>query len=341
MTCTMSIVLLNKVELISSKWLIMESAYFKDIRCVLQDLLLHSENDVQIAMAWFTSMELFETLRECLKRGVHVHLLLLDDVINWQPYAPDFDLLKNEGANIRVFEKSNRFMHNKFCVIDHTIAITGSYNWTYYAENRNAENIVVLSNAKIVSLYELEFSRLWDVSGGEIRHIDWSDLADDNDYNIFELQQEVHAAAITRHLPEQTIIRIPDPIIIDKKKTPVSTVNIGLQVDDDKMDVLIAKKMQLPYTITRTYFINRDISESDIVMRLFVGESFTASHNEKIASLPLAPILEGCHSYPIRIQMKVTLDDFAFITAEVECIETHEVMLAKAERNIKLVGYDN
>ena len=36
-------------------------------------------------------------------------------------------------------------MHHKFCVIDHDVVITGSYNWGYKAENKS-ENIVVTSD---------------------------------------------------------------------------------------------------------------------------------------------------------------------------------------------------
>lgn len=51
-------------------------------------------------------------------------------------------------------------MHHKFCVIDDKIAITGSYNWTYYAETRNVENIIISDNPEIVNGYASEFQRL-------------------------------------------------------------------------------------------------------------------------------------------------------------------------------------
>ena len=36
-------------------------------------------------------------------------------------------------------------MHNKFCVIDYSTVITGSYNWSYKAES-NFENVIITSN---------------------------------------------------------------------------------------------------------------------------------------------------------------------------------------------------
>jgi hypothetical protein len=41
-----------------------------------------------------------------------------------------------------------KFMHNKFCVIDNTWVLTGSYNWSDKAES-NYENILILENKNI------------------------------------------------------------------------------------------------------------------------------------------------------------------------------------------------
>lgn len=51
-------------------------------------------------------------------------------------------------------------MHNKFCIIDNQIVITGSYNWTYYAENKNWENILITKNSAIINQYRVEFNKI-------------------------------------------------------------------------------------------------------------------------------------------------------------------------------------
>jgi hypothetical protein len=53
-------------------------------------------------------------------------------------------------------------VHHKFCIIDESLVATGSYNWTYYAENRNWENIVLISREVDVGKYIDEFKRLTD-----------------------------------------------------------------------------------------------------------------------------------------------------------------------------------
>ncbi len=47
-------------------------------------------------------------------------------------------------------------MHNKFAVIDNWVW-TGSFNWTYYADAKNQENVVLMNKPKVISKYEKQF----------------------------------------------------------------------------------------------------------------------------------------------------------------------------------------
>ena len=51
-------------------------------------------------------------------------------------------------------------MHNKFCVIDNQIVITGSYNWSSNAEFKNEENISILRDNKTASDYSVKYRDL-------------------------------------------------------------------------------------------------------------------------------------------------------------------------------------
>ena len=52
-------------------------------------------------------------------------------------------------------------MHHKFCIVDHKLIITGSYNWTKSAANKNYENILINSDSKVVKSFQSEFDKLW------------------------------------------------------------------------------------------------------------------------------------------------------------------------------------
>jgi hypothetical protein len=50
-------------------------------------------------------------------------------------------------------------------VVDDVTVETGSFNFTYAAENKNAENVIVLHDAlEIAKRYSGEWQRLWDES---------------------------------------------------------------------------------------------------------------------------------------------------------------------------------
>ena len=95
----------------------MDQACFSGIRNKIISLLNEATSKVEVAMAWFTSSELFETILRCLDRKVDVELILLDDVINYMDYAPDFNIFINKGGKLMIAGPDVGFMHHKFCVI--------------------------------------------------------------------------------------------------------------------------------------------------------------------------------------------------------------------------------
>ena len=68
----------------------MQQAHFNNIRSKITARLLEAQKEVVIAMAWFTSAELFSAIMSCLSRDISVKLVLLENPINFMEYAPDF-----------------------------------------------------------------------------------------------------------------------------------------------------------------------------------------------------------------------------------------------------------
>jgi cardiolipin hydrolase len=52
-------------------------------------------------------------------------------------------------------------MHDKFTVIDESVLITGSFNWTSQAVQKNQENILFIENKNLATQYLSEFNKLW------------------------------------------------------------------------------------------------------------------------------------------------------------------------------------
>ena len=53
-------------------------------------------------------------------------------------------------------------MHNKYAIIDESVVITGSFNWTTQAINNNQENLLFYEDKELCAKYLKEFNKLWN-----------------------------------------------------------------------------------------------------------------------------------------------------------------------------------
>lgn len=307
-------------------------AYFTDIRKEIISRLCSAKSEIKIAMAWFTSAELFDELIACCRRGVSVNLLLLDDAINWMYYAPDFNVLKDAGANIRIVSRDYGMLHHKFCVIDQQLIITGSYNWTYYAETRNIENIVIIDDTLLATSYLGEFDAILAKASvsTHFKRLSWEDIDYESNLNIYELNQEIATIARERQLPEKQIVVTPAKVeIVEKKRTPLSAVNIGLQItkrgNTDAMRVLIAKDQKLPNTFNKIFY-NYSDNRKNVKLNLYVGDSESATKNRLILSKDLSEIIANSTLDELQIEIKTVLDTNGHLHVTAECIETQRMI---------------
>jgi phosphatidylserine/phosphatidylglycerophosphate/cardiolipin synthase-like enzyme len=66
-------------------------------------------------------------------------------------------------AGIPVRQDGNgSFLHHKVIVIDNSIVVTGSLNFSSSADEDNEENVIILDNPEIAALYLQEFDKLWE-----------------------------------------------------------------------------------------------------------------------------------------------------------------------------------
>ena len=68
-------------------------------------------------------------------------------------------LMAANGVSVRL-ETSGRLMHHKFFVIDNETVITGSFNPTANAAEKNDENLLIIKNKNLATAYYKEFSRI-------------------------------------------------------------------------------------------------------------------------------------------------------------------------------------
>ena len=135
-------------------------AVFENIANRIIEEIRDAKKSIYIAVAWFTNKSIFEQLIIKAKKGCLIELIISNDAIN-NSSSIDFELLEsNDGKIYKIGNGNSDLMHNKFCVIDYNTVITGSYNWSYKAEN-NFENIVINSNDTILAeQFVIEFTQI-------------------------------------------------------------------------------------------------------------------------------------------------------------------------------------
>jgi hypothetical protein len=257
----------------------MEIPIFSDIRHEIKEALLASTNTIKIAVAWFTNQELFEIVINKLKERVEVELITIDDLVNNGDFGLNFFDFLNLGGKL-YFTKPTSPCHHKFCIIDNTKLINGSYNWTYYAEARNKENIIISTNSNTVQLFLKEFERIkasltpvdvWAKrsAGDEVFLVDYSSyyLQD----RIIKSEQESNSEIpvfLSDNFPEYSIKE--ERIGITKKlanSIGVQTINKGVNT----VYKILERGRSIPCTNTLT-FSSHDSHFDYLDVKIFSGE---------------------------------------------------------------------
>ena len=117
-----------------------------------------AEAFINIAMYIFTDREIAIPLVKARERGVKVRLYLDQDQVDYKYSQSRF--LVQKGIKTRI-STNNYIMHNKFAIIDNRILLTGSYNWTFSANNRNDENLMVIDDPEIIGIFQNQFINMW------------------------------------------------------------------------------------------------------------------------------------------------------------------------------------
>jgi phosphatidylserine/phosphatidylglycerophosphate/cardiolipin synthase-like enzyme len=98
----------------------------------------------------FTSAPIAKALVGAHKRGVDVRVIL-DKSQRTEKYS-SADFVQHAGIPVWIDAK-HAIAHNKVMVIDGETVITGSFNFTTSAEDRNAENLLVIRSPELAKTY--------------------------------------------------------------------------------------------------------------------------------------------------------------------------------------------
>ena len=140
------------------------SAYFcpqHDCESAIIGSINNAEKSVHCA---FYDIDLKDLIDAIEKKSNSADVKIIIDTENYDGQV------KGDGIKIA---KTNAKMHNKFCVIDGNIVLTGSTNPTNNGVNKNNNNLVIISSDYIAENYEDEFYELWNgiySSGNNVKY---------------------------------------------------------------------------------------------------------------------------------------------------------------------------
>ena len=122
-------------------------------------MLRTCKKTLDIAIFSLTLDSIAEAILEAFQRGIKVRMIA------------DDECAKNKGSNVKLIasvgvpvktDNAVYHMHHKFAVLDESVVIMGSFNWTGQAVKYNQENIFFYEDKNIASQYAQEFERLWN-----------------------------------------------------------------------------------------------------------------------------------------------------------------------------------
>lgn len=317
----------------------MVQAHFQNIRISIIKEIEKANKSLKIAVYWFTNHEIFDLVYQKQLAGIQCDLIIHNDYINNRHTGLPFQEFINAGGKFYFSDEENP-MHNKFCIIDNHVLINGSYNWTYYAESKNRENILIIKDEKkVLYAFEAEFSKLIKLANplNEITYITKFEVEENNllrnrDYLAHDI---IYQAKETNNLEiVKTAFEIaPENLGIQKIANDLGLIrnyklksSIWVSLVNDEVKIIAAKDASIPATFTtiiRTSNANQTKSLTDIVF----GESNKASANEKLVQMSLdglppkpAGKAEVKLSFSIDIEGSIKIEKMSLDTGKKEVI---------------------
>ncbi|UPT74633.1 MAG: phospholipase D-like domain-containing protein [Elusimicrobiota bacterium] len=158
------------VPAVSFKGLVLKSVQFSRADRIPESLAAaidKTEKTLDLALYDLKLAEAADAILRAHRRGVKVRLIY--DMGHAKPpsdpaagggASPEYSSLVAAGVPVRLLKGGGSFgiMHHKFALLDGELLITGSFNWTRAADEKNFENMVFKTDAALIE----GFTRCWN-----------------------------------------------------------------------------------------------------------------------------------------------------------------------------------
>ncbi len=124
----------------------------------ITECLRNARSRIDLMAYAFTSDDIAAALLVAADQGVAVRVLV--DERQAEAAGSEQVRLRQAGLDARVYRGAG-LLHHKVIILDETVVITGSYNFTRSAEEYNDEAVVILHDSDLAQWYSAEFERLY------------------------------------------------------------------------------------------------------------------------------------------------------------------------------------
>ncbi len=128
----------------------------------LYALLENAQESIYFMAFSFTSDPLGELIRSKAEAGLKVAGVMEEQQVKAN-IGTEYDPFKHAGLDVYMDGNEGQ-MHHKTMIIDGEVVVTGSYNFTRSAEERNDENLIAIYNDDVAGFFMKEFQRVYQLA---------------------------------------------------------------------------------------------------------------------------------------------------------------------------------
>ena len=126
---------------------------------MIESLIQAANNSVYMLAYSFASRDIAERLRAADDDGLDV-IVICEDSKAYTDGGGQCGPLSEAGVQVYVDGYPDNLMHEKVIILDDSVVIAGSYNFTRSADKRNDEQVLVIQSKDIAKLFLAEFDKI-------------------------------------------------------------------------------------------------------------------------------------------------------------------------------------
>lgn len=132
----------------------------QDVASRIIAALNKTRTHADLAVFTITDDRVSRAVRDAHQRGVKIRILSDND--KSADLGSDIEGLSRLGVEVRI-DRTPVHMHHKFAILDGSVLLNGSYNWTRSASLENHENLVISHDPSLIAAFTGEFTHCWNL----------------------------------------------------------------------------------------------------------------------------------------------------------------------------------